>query len=193
MKKYKKKFFDRLRQGHLTSLTAAIYIRSNRARPAFVDFLTHLTNLTAKKQKSFIIYIIHVHIVIFYWSNWSNRSKNEGFCGVAVFVHRSNNLCCGQKPRLRAEFIGQTALTAFVCTNCYKLDACFILSTLRVSSLRPCMLTDQTICQVFTHAHARGGGVAGSDKTFIGPLHTPKFQSDANDENSDVKIHLTFV
>jgi len=62
MKKYEKNFFDRLRQGHLTSLTAAIRIRSNRARAVFVDFLTDLTDLTAKKQKSYIYLFLFAFI-----------------------------------------------------------------------------------------------------------------------------------
>lgn len=108
-------------------------------------------------------------------------------------VHRSNNLCCGQKPRLRAAFIGQTRCQIAFCVNCYKLDACFILSTLRVSSLRPCVLTGRPICQAIarTHAHAEGG-----DDHFgffwPGPNTTPKIRFDANDGNEYAKKSLDF-
>ena len=159
MKKYEKKFFERLRQGHLTCLTAAIHIRSNRARAVFVDILTELTHLTSKKENSFIYLFFLRSYNCFYWSNWSNRSKMFDLCGVAAFDASVKFFCCGQKPRLRAAFIGQTRCQIAFCVNCYKLDAYFILSILRVSSLRPCVLTGRPICQAIarTRTHARGG------------------------------------
>jgi hypothetical protein len=60
---------------------------------------------------------------------------------------------------LRAAFIGQMALTLFVCVNCHKLGVILFLSTVRVSSWRPCVWTVHAFCQAFTHTHthARGG------------------------------------
>lgn len=143
---------------HLTCLTAAICIRSNRARAVFVDILTELTDLTAKNKKVIYILFFLRSYTCFYWSNWSNRSNLLILCGVAAFVHRSNFLCIGQIALLRAAFIGQTRCQIAFCVNCYKLDACFILSTLRVSSLRPCVLTGRPICQAIARTHTRRGG-----------------------------------
>ena len=108
---------------HLTCLTAAIHIWSNRARRSFVDFLTNLTNLTAKNQKSSIyIFYICVHIVIFIGQIGQIGQKMRFSAVLLCLVHWSN-FCVLVKNRgcVRGSLVKLRWCCLFV-SNCYKLD-----------------------------------------------------------------------
>lgn len=95
---------------------------------------------------------------------------------------------CGQIALLRAAFIGQTCLTLSVCVNTTTLDDHCILST-----RTPAHDVDSQGYLSRKHGRRAEGGVAGSDKTFIGSYTTRNFQPDEGNEYDDTKIHLTFV
>jgi len=135
------------------------------------------------------IYIFLIaYMILVIWENRGNREKSQCFRGFAAFLLLGENWHKGQKPPISAAFVALPDSVALLSSLRGYIDGVYILSS--VPDGRVCCRHFYFVKQT---RQTGGGGVAGSDKTFIGPSHTPKNQPDEYDENSIYIFCLTFV